>query len=704
MRLANWTQFKVRTDLQVSTQAQEGVLYHVIKDPITLRYFRLRPAEYAIFRMLDGETPAPDIMARLRSLGYEVTEDEFKLFLKQLGAANFFENVLPNQSESLYQTAMLRRARRSLWQQVKRILYIKIPLCDPDRAFTRVMPYVRFLWSPWAAAVYAAMILFGFYAFFAKYEEATRDFSWLLTPEALFLLGIVIMVIKIVHELGHGLTCKRFGGEVHDMGILALVLIPCLYCNISDAWIMNKRSHKMWTSAAGIIAELLVAALAAFVWYFTPPGTLNSMALRVMILSGGYSVIFNANPLMKWDGYYILSDILAMPNLRANSVRYLGQFFRKYLLGMDTPTAGRFDRSRLIQLIYGVLSTIWIFAVMYRITRSMLASFPALGVWVLVSTLYGFILIPTVRLARFFVRRGGRAGNVNLRRLSYFSAAMALGVYFFFVYDMGYSVTAPCVIEPGRHQLLMAGAPGTLVYMPWSQGDTVREGETIARLENKELELTLKDTLVQIDSVDLKIDQARGQRETITIDILSDDKKRLEKYADEVRELIDSLTMKAPFAGVILTPSPRSQIGRFLNRGSFVCEVADFSEARVTIAVPGNSLRFVKKASEAFVSLRAYPWREFRGAVDLISDAPLTSLPSGALSSAAGGAVLTRPDIQTARVPLENLYQVGIALPNSDKALLAGMVGDASISGGRRHLYDIVYVAVRENLRRSFGL
>jgi len=705
MRLSNWRQLKIRADLVISPQTHQGQLYYVVKDPVTLRYFRLRPTEYAIFRMFDGETPIDQIKKRLVTLGHDISEEELQAFIKQLGAANFFENVLPNQAESLYQMAALRRKKKSIWTQAKRILYIKVSLVDPDRFFTRAMPYVAFLWTPWAMLAYGLLMAFAVWAFFTNYAEAASHFSGLISPESLPIWYVIFVIEKSFHELGHGFTCKRFGGQVHDMGALVLVLTPCMYCNISDAWMLEKPSRKFWISAAGIITEVVIASIAALVWYFTGPGTaVNSLAYRVMILAGVSSVFINGNPLMKWDGYYILSDLMGMPNMRENSVRYIGQSFRRYALGMDVPNMPAWNRETVFKLVYGILSSFWVFYVMYRITSGMLQGFPALGAWILVSTVYGLVLIPVVRMSRYFARQKGKPVDVDLARLSGGAAIAVTLAYALFVYNAGYSVSAPCVILPAQSQSIKAPVDGILADVSVEEGGAVTEGAAIARLENPALEIEARELKKQIESYDVQIDAASSEGSYIVADNLAKTRDEVRRTLGDTERRLASLSVKAPFSGVILTPNPKSQLGRFLSEGDAICEIGDMSRARVSVALEDKDLRFVRRDADVSVTLRAYPWRTFKGAVAFVSGAPVHSLPSPALSSRiAGGPVITRTD--TAQpVPIMTTYEASFFLANPSGEFLVGMVGTAEIQSGTRHWYDIIYTKVRENLRKSFGI
>jgi len=698
VKLSNWRQFKVRSDLVVSTQTHQGRLYYVVKDPITLRYFRLRPSEYAIFKMLDGETSTEEIKERMRELGREIGDEELAAFLRQLGGANFFENVLPNQSESLYQAAVLRRRRTSLWAQAKRILFIKIPLYDPDRLFDRVLPWIRFLWSRWALAAYGVLFAAALAVFIANFGKASESFSELFTAKNLVIFWLIFIVVKTAHELGHGFTCKYFGGEVHELGILVLVLTPCLYCNISDAWIQERHSRKFYISAAGIITELIIASVAALVWWASAPGPAKAISYRIMILAGITSIIFNGNPLMKFDGYYILSDILGMPNLRSSSVHYVGQFFRKYVLGLPAPAAGGFGRTEAIKLFYGVASSVWIFYVMYRITRSLIHWIPPLGVWVMVSAVYGLLLIPLVRMAAFLARRRHGIRDVNLSRIAVMAAVVAGGAYFLFFHDIGYSVSARCSIMPAERKVVHTATGGVLSLLEATEGKRIEKGETLAVLENDDLRLELEELNRQAEGLALQADLAHSRG---NYSLRSHYERRIEDLEERIartRGRLGELRVGSPISGVVTTPSTHSRVGSFVAEGRPLVEIADLSKARVKVAVSEKDVGYVSVGAPARVTLRAYPWRTFTGEVSQVSKAPIRLMSPSRRDQARRGTQAAR------RLPPESTYEATIVLGNEEDLLKPNMTGQAEIAYGDRRLWDIIYTRARQNLRRSFGI
>ena len=303
---------------------------------------------------------------------------------------------------------------------------------------------------------------------------------------------------------------------------------------------------------------------------------------------------------------------------------------------------------------------------MYRIVRGLLHRVPPLGIWILITTMYGLFFIPAVRIVVWISKRRGKTSEVSLSRIGTLSLAAALAGYFLFFYDMGYAVSASCVIMPGQRHFVLAATPGMLSEIPFGEGRDVRAGEVIARMENRALELRLGEFSVAAKTIELQVKLADSLGDYATRDYLNDTLREVAETRKDLERDIEALTIRAPFDGMIQSEIKRSQVGMYLKKGSPILEFVGLERARVTVAVSENILPYVKEDASAYVTLRAYPWHRFEGKVDSVSEAPVRFLPSAALSAKAGGGVATRPDISKAEVAMGNTYEVTILLPNDD--------------------------------------
>src|SRR5581483_2195347 len=248
-----------------------------------------------------------------------LTLEDLEQFGQQLLKAGLVQNESPGAGKQLFDNRK-KRLRMEWMQTLTNILYIKIPVFDPEKLLTKMLPWTRWMFTTWflfvsVGVMLAALflVLSHFDTFYSRLPSYHEFFSF----KTVVYLWAALGVVKVIHEFGHGLSCKAFGGEVHEMGFLFLCFSPAMYCNVSDAWTLPNKWHRIIISAAGIYVELMIAAIATFVWWNTPSQPfLNHMSLSLMVVCSVSTVLFNGNPLMRYDGYYVLADWLEIPNLR----------------------------------------------------------------------------------------------------------------------------------------------------------------------------------------------------------------------------------------------------------------------------------------------------------------------------------------------------------------------------------------------------
>ena len=324
---------KLRPDLIVQPQFYEGMTHYVVKDPIALKYFRFKIEEYFLLQQFDGKNTLSDVKKAFerKYRPQTISIDDLTRFTAQLHEAGIVQIDSPDQAKVL-----IRRRRKNQWKKVwqffANILYIKIPIIDPERLLTWMYPYFRWIYTPYfvtfsVGSMLAALtvVATNWTEFYAKLPEFQSFFNW----NTIFAFWFSLAIVKIIHEFGHGLTAKHFGGEVHEMGMLFLVLTPALYCDVTDSWLLPNKWKRIWISAAGIYVELFLASIATFVWLRTEPGLTNSLAMATMFICSVNTVLFNANPLLRYDGYYVTADYLEIPNLRIKSTQFFAYLIQE---------------------------------------------------------------------------------------------------------------------------------------------------------------------------------------------------------------------------------------------------------------------------------------------------------------------------------------------------------------------------------------
>jgi putative peptide zinc metalloprotease protein len=340
---------RLRADLAISPQDTGGAPSLVIKDPVSGRFYRLGETERFIAEQLDGENSLEEVRRRAEQrFKAALPEDTLSAFVGMLGSAGLLDGEAPRAPAP---SGIRKRIRGSL-------LYLRLPLFDPDQVLGRMVHRLQFLFTRTGIILAAALIATGLLVTIANAGAIAQDVSRLYQLEAIPLFLVVVLLIGSVHEFGHGITCKRYGGEVHEVGFMLLYFQPAFYCNVSDAWLFPERSKRLWVGAAGPLFELSLWALATIAWRMTEPDTwINYVALAVMTISGIKS-LFNLNPFIKLDGYYLISDYLGIPNLRARSFKYVGDLFRRLLGGAKARKQEITRRERRAYLTYGLIAGI----------------------------------------------------------------------------------------------------------------------------------------------------------------------------------------------------------------------------------------------------------------------------------------------------------------------------------------------------------
>jgi len=339
---------KFRTDLIVSRQARNGESVFVIKDPVTRQFFRLQEADYYIARQLDGATDLETVRRRI--------EQKFESPLAATALADFVRSL--NGCKLLDGGSAASTDRKKSPRVRGNFLFLRVRLVDPDRFFRWLAGKVRFLFTPHFVVFSALAIIWAVGIVLSNLGALAQGIAQLWSWNALVPAWATVIAVLTFHEFGHGLTCKHFGGEVREIGVLLIYLQPAFYCNVSDAWLFPEKSRRLWVGFAGPFFELFLWALATLVWRITDFDTIANYLALIVMTTSGVKTLFNFNPLIKLDGYYLLSDMLEIHNLRGRAFQYVGNGMKR-LAGLEVPPEPEMTRrERLVFLVYGLIGSV----------------------------------------------------------------------------------------------------------------------------------------------------------------------------------------------------------------------------------------------------------------------------------------------------------------------------------------------------------
>jgi putative peptide zinc metalloprotease protein len=474
--------------VRVQRQSFRGRDWFVLEDSYTQRFFRLTPEAWAfISRLTPDKTVEETWNAFLETHPSQAPGQESVIqLLSQLHVSNLL--YFRHQPDNDAIIDRVRRTRNREWAgKAMSFLFFRVPLLDPNAWLDRIRPFIRFMTGPWLAFVWLAVVAWGCTAAFENRQELVDKTQGLLAVGNLPWLYLCLASLKLLHELGHAFVTKRYGGEVRTLGVMFLLFTPLPYVDATASWAFRNPWHRVYVGAAGMLVEFFLAAIGALVWSSTGAGLVNSIAFNVMIIGSVSSLIFNGNPLLRFDAYYMLSDAIEIPNLYQKAQQQWMYFGDRYLLGTETATSPAQDQREWWWLTaYGVMSFVYLMVVTVGISLFLLDQWFILGVLALAMTLATKFAMPAWKLVQHLTgpqvarnRRRALASSIGV-----LLALIAIGGWL----PLPYSIQAHGILQAGDTAMVYAPIDGALVRAVARNGEQVRAGQVVAQLRNPDLD------------------------------------------------------------------------------------------------------------------------------------------------------------------------------------------------------------------------
>ena len=699
-----------RADVVIQESVFQQQRSWVLKDPVALKYYRLQEPEYEAYMMIDGVNSYSQIKQHL-----ERSFPEMKIRIEDVYALanSLHKNGLLLSDAAGQDQPLKQRHQKELKQKalklVMSVMSLKFPGVDPDRFLNWLYPKVRWFFSKTCFAICLLISLCALTLVGVNLEEFYRklpEFGQFFNVKNLLFMGTMLIVTKSIHELGHGLMCKHFGGECHEIGFMMLVMMPAMYCNTSDSWTLPNKWHRIAIGAAGMYVEIVMAAIATFIWWYTQPGALHYLALNVMFLCSFTTLVFNANPLLRYDGYFMLADFLEIPNLSQKSNMALTSQLRVTCLGMK-PIESRLmpKKSRVAFAIYAVASFVYRWLVMLMIFWFLIEMFrpyglEVIGQMLIFMSLVGMLVIPGYKVAKFFLYPG-RFREVKAGRSIVTVVVSVVALVMLFSVPVPYHVAAPFVIRPINAQMVYATQPGMLTEVKFRPGDSVEAGQLIARVESIDSEIKSQQLLGRQRQLESDIEfykTMKGRSPRLLAESrarLRDVKQQLELH-DEARGQLKAVARRS---GKIIPPpnvpqrltekngrkrwsgSPLDLSNENLpvEPGTLLCMVGDPETMKAVVMIEQSDAVLVKAGQQVRLMLAEIPGVEFSGIVKRVSQDQMDDVPRE-LSSANGGSVATRPSSVGGEQPMLNYYEATVEIDSKEgRELLTGFRGKAKV-------------------------
>jgi putative peptide zinc metalloprotease protein len=702
-----------RPDLEAKRQRYLGRTYWVVKDPVGLNYFRFQEEEFAILQMLDGEMSLDEIKEKFEKdfPPQKITLEELQSFLGMLHKSGLVVAGVPGQGRQLNKRRM-ERVRKEWLAALSNILCIRFKGFDPERLLKWLNPRIGWFFHP-AAITFVMAFAFSALALvlveFDTFRSKLPEFHQFFSLHNAFLLAVTLGVTKVLHEFGHGLSCTRFGGECHEMGVMILVLTPCLYCNVSDSWMLPSKWQRAFIGAAGMYVELFLASIATYLWWFTHPGLLNNLCLNVMFISSVSTVMFNANPLLRYDGYYILADLAEIPNLRQKATTILGRKMGEWFLGLESPDDPFLpQQNQIFFALYSVAAVIYRWMVLLSILYFLYKVFEPYGLKVIgqamaLASLYGIFVQPVWNLYKY-LRVPGRLDKVKKPRMYASAAGIVAIIAAFFFLPLPCTIICPLQIQARDAANIYIDVPGKLTALKVKSGAEVSKGQVLAQLQNIDLELEIAKLEAQVGQYETRLANLQRQRyekpqAALEIPATLETLQTLKSQLKDKKGDLARLALKAPVDGVVLPPPEHSQpedpegqlppwtgtpleeknVGTTLRESTLFCQVGDPKQMEAVLLVDQNDIGFVKGDQIVELQLEALPHNVLREKLvgDIAPDA--VKIISKAMAAKHGGEVPTKTDQTGVERPDTPCYQVRVAVDDDEGVLRLGLRGRAKI-------------------------
>ncbi len=656
---------RLRAHTRIHRHRYRGELWYVLQDDSTGQFHRFSPEAYLVIAQMDGRRSLEQIWeAACETLGDDMpTQDEIIALLGQLHRADVLQADMPPDIASLYERAVDTRRKR-LFQQLRSPLGIRIPLFDPDRLLDALMPLLRPLGGRAGALLWLLTVLSAALLAAMHWEPLTGNLAdRVLSTENLLLLWFVYPLVKAIHEFGHAVAVKQRGGEVHEMGVMLLVFMPVPYVDASAASGFRDKHARMLVGAAGILVEMFLAAVAMIVWVNVEPGLVRAIAFNTMLIAGVSTLLFNGNPLLRFDAYYVLADYLELPNLGARANRYLGYLIKRYLLGVsDLASPVRSGREAAWMVGYALASFVYRIFIMGTIALFVAGKFFFVGVLLAVIALVGTLGVPLAHLFKAIHRDPDLNGRRGLAWGAMSLAAALLGAILLWLPLPSSTVTQAVVWAPDESRL-RAGEDGFVAEVLVEPGSRVRAGDPLVICRHEELLARRAVVRASLGEARARYQQARHEDRT-RADIAREEVRQLEQSLRELDARVAELTIRSPRDGVLLMPDFADLPGRYLQRGSLLGYVVDFDDVRLRAVVRAADVDRVRNHTrrvDAYLSSR--PGREWRADVRRQVPAATRELPSLALAIPGGGDIALDPEQGEQPLAFEPLFQFELALP-----------------------------------------
>ncbi len=693
---------KLREQIKIHRQYYRGRTWYVLQDQTNDQHHRFNAITYQLIASMDGDHTVQQIWESLNERYDDgaPTQDETIQIIGQLHAADAIQcEISPDSAELLERF----QKNKSSWKRAfLNPLSLKIPLIDPDRFLDRLAPAIKPLFTKTAFFLWLITIISATTLAVSHWSELTENISdRVLGANNLLLLALLYPAIKILHELGHAFAVKVRSGEVHEMGFMFLALIPNPYVNTSSAWSFPDKNSRIIISAAGMMVELFLASLALFLWLNIEPGIVRALAFNTMIIASITTLIFNANPLLRFDGYFILSDLIEIPNLASRSNKYIGYLIQHYLFGLKQIKSTTTDNGeRIWFIVYGVAAFIYRLFILAVISLFIAGKFFFIGILLAAWALLTQIIFPILKHSNFILtlhNKRQRAIFVSLLILLVLTGSI-------FLIPVSQNTMAEGTIWLPDQAEIRSKSSGFIKQVLVKDGSTVKVGTPLVASYDPLLIAEENVQLAHLEELQQKLASERREDPAQSA-ITKDEINSITATLARIDEQKASLLIHSKMDGKFVLSADHDLTGRYLKKGELIAYVIKSSIIIARVVVKQKDIGMIRKeTNNVEIKLSSNLSRIIPATIQREVPAASNQLPSRALGSMGGGSLAVSPDDPDGLHTLEKVFQFDIRLEETPEDNFIGGRVYAKFNHGKQPLAHHFYRSLRQLFLRKFDV
>ncbi|MEM7313067.1 MAG: HlyD family efflux transporter periplasmic adaptor subunit, partial [Planctomycetota bacterium] len=538
-------------------------------------------------------------------------------------------------AEAAYESQKKKRAQ---WLNP---IVLRLPLVRPDRMLSWCNERFGGLVSWSAFSVWLFTIIMAAEQLLVHRDEFSRSNN-VLAPGNIVWLAITWTALKFIHEFSHGLACRRFGGRVREAGIVMIAFAPIPYVDVTSSWRFPSKWQRIFVAAAGMYSELFIAAIAALVWVRTEPGLVNQQAQNVMLTASFATLLFNANPLMRFDGYYMLSDWLEIPNLYGLGQQYTQFLGRKYIMGVNATLPNWSRRERFIIPIYGVLSFLWRIVVSAGLMIAVATLFKGAGIVLAIAGGIMWVAMPTIKLVKYLAK-GNKRERPKIKRFCFVLGTFALALTTFLLLPEPGGVRAPATVVYEPLYVVRAPYSGFVREIRVASGQEVNRDQVLAVLENEELAVEVAELQLERYQSYFRSRQFRGDQDVAAANVENEFRASIEARLAERSSQLGQSELKSEVAGKVVTREMRSLIGTYVREGEALFEIGTETKKELELSIAQQDIESFENETGNPVVVHLKNSRKLRCHLGSVNPRASVELSSEALSAANGGSLAVQP-------------------------------------------------------------